>query len=84
MAIFSNLGVTVTEQEVQAMVLEVDEDGSGTIDFEEFRAMVNHVRHCPRLPAVSPPFAALSLTRRVHRRWWTGLVRKVLLWRWRW
>ena len=45
MAILSNLGVTVTEQEVQAMVLEVDEDGSGTIYFEELRAMVNQVLH---------------------------------------
>ena len=40
MEIFQSLGVSVTEQEVEAMVEEVDEDESGTIDFNEFNSMV--------------------------------------------
>ena len=62
MAILKSLGMTVTEEEVQAMVLEVDEDGSGTIDFEEFKAMVKHVSHCTLSPVV-----ALNLILQTHR-----------------
>lgn len=38
--VFRMLGQTPTEQELQEMVDEVDEDGSGTIDFEEFTEMM--------------------------------------------
>jgi Ca2+-binding EF-hand superfamily protein len=41
MEIMQNLGVSVTEEEINAMVLEIDEDESGTIDFNEFRTMVS-------------------------------------------
>merc|ERR1711913_247192 len=34
------LGQNPTEEELQEMVDEVDEDGSGTIDFEEFTQMM--------------------------------------------
>lgn len=67
MAILKSLGSAVTEQEVQAMVLEVDEDGSGTIDFDEFKAMVNHVGRCTHLLACLSPDIALHLTLRAHR-----------------
>ena len=46
MGIMKHLGVNVTEQEVHEMVLEIDEDGSGTIDYDEFKAMVQKVGHC--------------------------------------
>ena len=35
------LGQNPSEQELQEMVDEVDEDGSGTIDFEEFTQMMS-------------------------------------------
>lgn len=38
--IMQSLGVSVTEQEIDTMVQEIDEDGSGTIDFLEFKTMV--------------------------------------------
>lgn len=34
------LGQNPSEQELQEMVDEVDEDGSGTIDFDEFTQMM--------------------------------------------
>ena len=40
MEIMQSLGVSVTEEEISAMVQEIDADGSGTIDFGEFKAMV--------------------------------------------
>jgi len=38
--VFRMLGQNPTEQELQEMVDEVDEDGSGTIDFDEFCQMM--------------------------------------------
>merc|ERR1711997_411511 len=38
--VFRMLGQNPTEQELQEMVDEVDEDGSGTIDFDEFTQMM--------------------------------------------
>ena len=35
------LGQNPTESEVQDMINEVDEDGSGSIDFEEFLEMMS-------------------------------------------
>ena len=39
--VFRMLGQNPTEQELQEMVEEVDEDGSGTIDFDEFCQMMS-------------------------------------------
>ena len=39
--VFRMLGQSPTEQELQEMVDEVDEDGSGTIDFDEFCQMMS-------------------------------------------
>merc|ERR1712025_1516418 len=39
--VFRMLGQNPTEQELQEMVEEVDEDGSGTIDFDEFAQMMS-------------------------------------------
>ncbi|XP_060627786.1 troponin C, skeletal muscle [Anolis sagrei] len=36
------LGQTPTKEELDAIIEEVDEDGSGTIDFEEFLVMMVH------------------------------------------
>ena len=41
MEIMQSLGVSATEQEINAMVSEIDSDGSGTIDFDEFKTMVH-------------------------------------------
>ena len=38
--IMKNLPVKVPEEDVEAMIKEVDEDGNGEIDFEEFKAMI--------------------------------------------
>jgi len=39
--VFRMLGQNPSEQELQEMVDEVDEDGSGTIDFDEFSQMMS-------------------------------------------
>ena len=36
-------GYRVSDQELRAMVKEVDEDGDGEIDFDEFVKMMNNV-----------------------------------------
>jgi Ca2+-binding EF-hand superfamily protein len=38
--LFKTLGVQVPREKVQEMFAEVDEDGSGEIDFEEFLILV--------------------------------------------
>lgn len=38
--LFNNLGVKVSKDKVKEMFAEVDEDGSGEIDFEEFLVLV--------------------------------------------
>ena len=40
MAILKELGESPTVEEVQMMIKEVDEDGSGQIDFYEFCLMI--------------------------------------------
>merc|ERR1712223_1757827 len=39
-AVMTSLGMNPTEVELQDMIDDVDEDGSGTIDFPEFLAMM--------------------------------------------
>ena len=39
--VMSNLGESLTEQEVEAMIIEVDMDGDGCINYAEFFNMVN-------------------------------------------
>ena len=38
--LFNSLGVKVSKEKVKEMFAEVDEDGSGEIDFEEFLVLV--------------------------------------------
>ena len=35
-----NLPVKVSEEEIDAMIEAVDEDGNGTVDIEEFKMMI--------------------------------------------
>lgn len=39
-SVMRQLGMSVTEQELQEMIAEVDTDGNGTMDFPEFLAMM--------------------------------------------
>eukprot|EP00093_Oithona_nana_P006021 06021.XXX_42047_41514_1 [CDS] Oithona nana genome sequencing. len=39
--VMSNLGESLTEEEVEAMIIEVDMDGDGCINYAEFFNMVN-------------------------------------------
>ena len=38
--IMKNLPVKVSEEDVEAMIKEVDEDGNGEIDLDEFKSMI--------------------------------------------
>ena len=38
--VMKNLPVSVTDEEVEAMIKEVDGDGDGEIDLEEFKKMI--------------------------------------------
>ena len=38
--VMKNLPVTVTDDEVDAMISEVDKDGNGEIDLDEFKLMM--------------------------------------------
>ena len=38
--VLKNLPVSVTDEEVEAMIREVDKDGDGEIDLEEFKKMI--------------------------------------------
>ena len=46
--LFSSLGVKVSKDKVKEMFAEVDEDGSGEIDFEEFLILVAKQVRCLR------------------------------------
>ena len=39
--VMRNIGQHITEQELNQMIIEADEDGSGTIDFEEFLGLMS-------------------------------------------
>ena len=41
--LLNNLGQVVSDEELDAMMGEVDKDGNGEIDFEEFKAMMVRV-----------------------------------------
>lgn len=41
--LLNNLGQLVSDEELDAMMGEVDKDGNGEIDFEEFKAMMVRV-----------------------------------------
>lgn len=38
--VMKNLPVKVSEEEIDAMIEAVDEDGNGTVDIEEFKMMI--------------------------------------------
>ncbi len=39
--VMKNIGQHITEQELSQMIIEADEDGSGTIDFDEFLMLMS-------------------------------------------
>ena len=39
--VMKNIGQHITEQELNAMILEADEDGNGSIDFDEFLMLMS-------------------------------------------
>jgi len=39
--LLQNLGDDLTEDEIEDMITETDTDGSGTVDYDEFRALMN-------------------------------------------
>lgn len=39
--VMANLDSKLTEEEIDEMIAEVDADGNGTVDFEEFSKMMN-------------------------------------------
>ena len=43
--VMSNLGESLSEEEVEAMIIEVDMDGDGRINYAEFFNMVNKTLH---------------------------------------
>ena len=43
--VMSNLGESLSEEEVEAMIIEVDMDGDGCINYAEFFNMVNKTLH---------------------------------------
>eukprot|EP00944_MAST-04C_sp_MAST-4C-sp1_P000236 g236.t1 len=47
-AVFKKLGNEVSSKELKEMILEVDEDGSGEIDFGEFLTMMERQKNAPK------------------------------------
>ena len=41
---FDSLGLTIPDAELRTMIAEMDTDGDGTIDLEEFQSMILQVR----------------------------------------
>lgn len=39
--ILQNLGDDITEEEIEDMIAETDTDGSGTVDYEEFKSLMS-------------------------------------------
>ena len=56
MAALSALGFEPKKEEIKKMIADIDKDGSGTIDYDEFQTMMTGAQsRRRRIPWVDPP-----------------------------